>query len=515
VLLTHRDFDARIPPPVGGRVFRLDADWPALRSMPTTNPEPTATPRDLAYVIYTSGSTGKPKGVQVEHRGLVNFLSFAAAQVGIGPGDVVALEATYCFDIFAFECWGALSAGATAVIIRDEALLSPDTLREVIVDAGVTVLRLPASLLVRYLRTHPDLVSGVRSVCYGGEVVERAVLDALQSGPYAPGRLIHWYGPTEATVISTWHPVGKNPSPRQRMPIGRAIPNTRLYVVDTHGEPVPTCVPGELWIGGIGVARGYHNRPDLTAERFIRDPFVDDPAARVYRTGDVVRRLPGGDLEFLHRVDHQVKLRGFRIEPGEVEAVILSDDHVAACVVVTREDAEGEQHLVAYCVPTGRAPDTTKLRQLCAGLLPNYMVPHRIVVVDALPVTGTGKIDRSALPDVDQTASDRCLVAPGGPIESAVAAVLFEVLGRQPLDAQDDFLHGGRSLVARSPRGDRYPFGDRCAPTAEGLHPNTNDRRNSRTRQPAPVRRARGSMSLAAPRPNSADDAGNTRTRCP
>ncbi|WP_227983815.1 non-ribosomal peptide synthetase [Nocardia spumae] len=450
VLLTRTHLLSRVQPGEDCAVFDLDADWPALENMPSTDPASAAGPHDLAYIIYTSGSTGTPKGVQIEHRGVVNFLAFARDRLGIGPQDTVGQESTAAFDIFTFECWAPLTAGATLVVIRREDLLSPDTLRHAIIGNRLSVLRLPASLLVGHLRTEPDLLAGLDTVCYGGEVVDRSVMDDLMSGPHAPKRLVHWYGPTETTVISTSYPVDHATPAGHTMPIGRPIHNTRVYVVDPHGQPVPEGVPGELWIGGVGVARGYLNAPELNREKFGPDPFADDPSARLYRTGDIVRWLPDGNLQFLHRQDNQVKVRGFRIEPGEIEATVLAHEGIAQCVVVTHGDGD-DKLLVAYCV-AGRSgrPDGAELRALVARRLPEYMVPQRWDFLDTLPTTISGKIDRRALAARNPV---RFVRGEGrgrsaGPVEAAITEVWREVLGLTDIGPDDNFFElGGHSLM--------------------------------------------------------------------
>ncbi|MGN9909960.1 amino acid adenylation domain-containing protein [Phytohabitans sp. LJ34] len=343
LVVTRDDLAGRLPDHAGQMVL-LDTDAAALDTCPATDPPPGAGPDHLAYVIYTSGSTGVPKGVLTPHRAVVNFLRYIHGLADVTPSDVVGQAATFSFDISVFECWGALTAGATMVVIPTEVLVDPDRLRAAFDAYGVTVMRIGAVLLNSHLSARPRLLAGLKTVCYGGEAVPRAVVDGILATPHAPGQLIHWYGPTETTVISTCHVVG-SAGTGAVMPIGRPIADTQLYIVDVRGQLAPIGTPGELWIGGAGVARGYLGRPELTAERFVPNPFSTVPGARVYRTGDLVRWLPDGTLEFVGRTDHQVKVRGHRVEPAEVEAALTAHPAVRQAVVTARDDS-----LVAYLV---------------------------------------------------------------------------------------------------------------------------------------------------------------------
>jgi acyl-coenzyme A synthetase/AMP-(fatty) acid ligase/acyl carrier protein len=299
----------------------------------------------------------------------------------------------------------------------------------------------------------PEILSGLKVVCCGGEAVDRTTLDSLMTGPSSPGKLVHWYGPTETTVISTTYTVGRNAYPSRSMPIGGPITNTHLYVVDQHGDRVRADVPGELWIGGQGVARGYHNLPELSREKFIEDPFCGEPGCRVYRTGDIVRWLPGDILEFLGRSDQQIKIRGYRIELGEIEAVLLTHLDVSACAVGAYEDAAGGKRLVAHCVPAdpGRQAEAAELRAHCSRLLPEYMIPSYFTFLDKLPLTIHGKVDRRSLPvpDFDDLASQAVQRASRDRLEQAVLEAWRDVLGVDTLSFEDDFFAlGGDSLTA-------------------------------------------------------------------
>ncbi|MFE9456342.1 amino acid adenylation domain-containing protein [Streptomyces californicus] len=440
----------------------IDADWDTLISgLPDTAPEPRSGPDDLAHVIYTSGSTGTPKGVMIQHRGvcrLVDNNRFAE----ITPDDVVAQAANFSFDAFTLECWSALTAGASLAVLPKDVVLDPERLREEIRARSISTLFLTAPLLNQHVTDCPDLVAGVKTVMYGGDAVERSVADTLTAGPHAPRNLVNLYGPTETTVLATYYVVGPDGPQITTMPIGRPIANTDVFVMDRSGDLAPIGVPGELWVGGPGVARGYWNRPELTADRFVPHPFdraADAQAAaaqaasdgQVYRTGDLVRWLPDGNLEFLGRIDQQVKIRGLRIELGEIEAALAAHEDIASPVVIVREDTPGDKRLVAYCVPVaGYAPTASALRERLRTRLPDYMVPNRFVFLGALPLAPNGKVDRKALPAPDTAPeSTGGFTAPRTETERVVADIWCEVLGLDQVGVHDDFHQlGGHSLHA-------------------------------------------------------------------
>jgi len=308
--------------------------------------------------------------------------------------------------------------------------LNPYRLREAIREHGITLIGLTASIFNMHLVEVPDLFAGVRQASYGAEAVDRAVADALIAGPYRPGRVTNIYGPTETTIASTSFELDRSHLDRPVQPIGRPLANTRALVMDRSGNLAPVGVPGELWIGGAGVARGYWERPELTAERFVRYPFPADPDAdadadadaRAYRTGDLVRWLPDGQLEFMGRIDDQVKIRGLRIELGEIESALAAHPAVAQAVVTVREDTPGDKRLVAYCVPrpaAGDAPGEDALREWAARGLPAYMIPQSFVLLDMMPLALTGKVDRRALPTSRPAPSSRRPSPPSGPTSSS------------------------------------------------------------------------------------------------
>ncbi|MEW5930158.1 MAG: amino acid adenylation domain-containing protein [Gemmatimonadota bacterium] len=414
-------------------------------------PLPDALPADaLAQVIYTSGSTGTPKGVAVPHRAVVRLLR-GADFLQVAADDRVAPTASPVFDAATWEVWAPLVNGACLEILPREAVPDPRALAGALRERGVSVLFLTTALLHQAAREEPGAFAGLRALLFGGEAADPGLVRrVLEHG--APGRLLHLYGPTESTVYASWHPVAAVAPGAATVPIGRPVSNTTLYVLGPAMEVVPPGVPGELYAGGDGVARGYLGRPELTAEKFVPDPFSGEPGARLYRTGDRARWSEAGELEFLGRMDRQVKVRGFRIEPGEVEAALRALPGLRDAVVAAREGgpgAPGERRLVAYVVPGGDAPPVEELREALRERLPEYMVPTAFVVLDALPLTATGKTDRRALPAPEDAAAAREHVAPRTPTEIALAEIWAEVLGRDRVGAEDSFFElGGHSLLA-------------------------------------------------------------------
>lgn len=417
---------------------------PATR---TVRSEVGVTADSLAYVIYTSGSTGVPKGVAVPHRAVARLVK-SADYIVLGPGDAVGQASTCSFDAATFEIWGALLNGARLVIVPKDVSLSPAELGAAIDRERITTLFLSTALFNEIARLAPSSFAGLGTLLFGGEAVEpRWVREVLRHGP--PARLLHVYGPTEATTFASWYPVLSVADDAQTIPIGRPIGNTTLYVLDRYLNPLPIGVPGELHVGGPGVARGYIDRPALTAERFIPDPFNAVPGARLYRTGDLVRYRPDGDIEFLGRRDGQVKIRGFRVEPGEVEAVLASAPGVRQACVVAREDEPGQRRLVAYLVMEGPQEAITAVRSFLRARLPDYMIPGGFVVLDRLPLSPTGKVDRGALPPPTAAAALPGYVPAWSALEHQLVHIWEELLGIHPIGVTDDFFElGGHSLLA-------------------------------------------------------------------
>ncbi|HEX6039303.1 MAG TPA: amino acid adenylation domain-containing protein [Longimicrobium sp.] len=423
--------DADLPPVVD---LRAEAD--AIAAQPTTPPARRADVENVAYVIYTSGSTGRPKGVAVTHRGVANMSAWQHGRTGLRAGDRVLQFASYSFDAAVADVFPGLAAGATLVFTPREALMPGAALADTLRRERITFATIPPSALaVTDAAGLPEL----RVVLSAGEALPPAVAARWA----AAVELHNGYGPTETTVSAASARVdAADPT----IVIGRPIENARVYVLDAALRPVPVGAPGELCVGGVGIARGYLHRPSLTAERFVPDPF-GAAGARLYRTGDRVRWTSGGVLEFLGRADEQVKVRGFRIEPGEIAARLGEVDGVRDALVLVRPDPRGDARLVAYVAAPDRAPSTTELRDHLRRVLPDYMVPQAYVVMDAFPQTPNGKTDRAALPaPADPSASPSA--APQGELEVAIAAVWREVLNLPSVGVNDSFFEiGGHSLL--------------------------------------------------------------------
>ncbi|HET7461829.1 MAG TPA: amino acid adenylation domain-containing protein, partial [Longimicrobium sp.] len=430
-------------------VLALDADSPPWAALPDTNPEGVGVgPEHLVYVIYTSGSTGTPKGVMNVHRNVVNRVAGIQARWRLEPGESVLQNASLSFDVSAYELFWPLMLGARVVMTRPDGYRDPAYLVETIRAHGVGTASFVPSMLQLFLE-YPGVercASLVRVPC-GGEALPAALVRRLHQR--LPGAtLFNRYGPSEAATAVTG-PVRVTDESHAIVPIGRPMPNVRVYLLDGDGEPVPAGVAGELYIGGAGVGRGYLGRPDQTAERFVADPFGAEPGARLYRTGDLARWLADGTLEFLGRTDFQMKVRGFRIEPGEIEARLKEHAGVREAVVVARDDALGGKRLVAYCV-AGDGAEVESLRAHLGRALPDYMVPAAFVLLDRLPLTPNGKLDRAALPaPADEAFARRGYEAPADETEEALAAIWAEVLGLERVGRWDNFFAlGGHSLLA-------------------------------------------------------------------
>ncbi|HEX2187551.1 MAG TPA: amino acid adenylation domain-containing protein, partial [Longimicrobiaceae bacterium] len=418
-----------------------------------------------AYVIYTSGSTGTPKGVVVPHGPLANHTEHTRREIGIGPGDRVLQFSSLVFDASAEELYPALTGGAALVLRTEEMIDSPGAFARACAEWGITMVSLPTAywheLAAAPAEELPALPESLRMVMIGGERALPERLEAWRARFGARVRLVNSYGPTEATIVATFADVGEAEAPDplraeipemplSPVPIGRPIANARAYVLDAHLGPAPAGVAGELFLGGACVARGYLGRPALTAERFVPDPFAADGGARMYRTGDRVRWRPDGVLEFLGRTDAQVKVRGFRVEPGEVEAALARHPAVRECAVVAREDVPGDVRLVAYVAPAPgeEAPPATELRGFLGATLPAYMVPAAFVALERLPLTAGGKLDRRALPAPDGTSGAQG-DAPRTPLEEIVAGIFAEVLRVERVGMHEGFFTlGGHSLLA-------------------------------------------------------------------
>jgi amino acid adenylation domain-containing protein len=424
----------------------LDLDWLGATDEPDSNPASLAHSGDLAYVIYTSGSTGRPKGVEITHRGLLNLCFWHQREYAVCPDDRATQIASPAFDASVWEIWPYLTAGAALYIPDEETRNSPADLRRWLVDQKITLTFLPTPLAEAVLSEGASFSwgeSGLRALLTGG--------DRLRSHPPAslPFVVANHYGPTENSVVTTWTRLV--PDHEGTPPIGRPIANTQVYVLDANMAPLPVGIPGELYIGGDGLARGYRNHSELTNVAFVKNPFSADPASRLYRTGDRVRYLPDGNLEFLGRLDQQIKIRGFRIELGEIESVLRQHPSVSDCAVQPVSDERGIMRLVAYVVVSKNitGSDVTSLvREWLTDRLPDYMIPVVVVPLDSIPITTNGKVDRRNLPRPDFRLTT-VRVAPRTPLEQELASIWSEVLRLHDIGVSDDFFAlGGHSLLA-------------------------------------------------------------------
>ncbi|MFO0760427.1 MAG: amino acid adenylation domain-containing protein, partial [Byssovorax sp.] len=406
VLVTQAEF-AGLFPASKAVVLRLDADWPSIAGESAARLPRLGDPSHLAYVIYTSGSTGRPKGVLIPHSNVVRLFRSTERWFGFDERDVVTLFHSYAFDFTVWELWAALFHGGRLVVVPYWVSRAPEAFYKLLCDEGVTVLSQTPSAFRQLIhaeqKADADTIAklALRTVVFGGEALDLGDLRPFwdRHGDEKPS-LVNMYGITETTVHVTYRPVSRADLSRPwSSVIGCPIPDLTVYVLDPHKNLCPIGVPGEMYVGGAGVARGYLNRPELTAERFLPDPFSSDPKARLYKTGDLARRLASGDLEYLGRIDHQVKIRGHRIETGEIEAALDLHPGVREAVVVPRDYGPSDRRLVAYVVAESEpGPSTAELRAFLREKLPDYMVPAAFVTLLALPLTENGKVDRKALP---------------------------------------------------------------------------------------------------------------------
>jgi amino acid adenylation domain-containing protein len=397
----------------------------------------------LAYVIYTSGSTGRPKGVEATHGGLANLVAWHRRAFGVTADDRAPLYASPAFDAAVWEIWPYLVSGASLHLPPDAVRTDPEALRDWLVTQAITIGFVPTAVAERLITLPWPMWTPLRTLLTGADTLHRYPPEGL------PFTLVNNYGPTECTVVTTSGPAEPEPFGEMLPTIGRPIDNVDVLVLDDAMRPVPPGAAGELYVGGAGLARGYRGRPDLTAERFV--PHPEQPGARLYRTGDRARFLGDGRVAFLGRVDDQLKIRGYRVEPEEIAAALGAQPGVAACAVGARDDEGGERRLVAYVVT---APGATLGREALASALrrslPDYMVPATFVALPALPLTTNGKVDRAALPapDATNTLRDGEIVAPRTEVETELAAVLSALLGVEQVNVQDNFfLLGGHSLL--------------------------------------------------------------------
>jgi surfactin family lipopeptide synthetase A len=440
IIVAQGELTRRLPEH-GARAVCIDTEWNFIAAESEANPQSRVTPNNLAYLIYTSGSTGRPKGVELEHEGLCNLVDAQRRIFGVGPQSRVLQFASLSFDASVSEIFVALSAGAALSLGTTHSMLPGPELTRLLRDHAVTTMTLPP-LMLAMLREEdfPE----VRTIIAAGDACSADI-----AAKWSKDRIfLNAYGPTEATVCATaaeWGGEERKPA------IGRPIPNAQVYILDERLQPLPIGVAGELHIGGVGVARGYLNQPDLTAEKFIPHPFSDVPGARLYKTGDLGRFLPDGQIDFLGRRDHQVKLRGTRIELGEIEAVLSEHEAVRETLVVAREDATGENSLVAYLIADREcSPSASELRGFLRERLPDNMVPSSFLFLDAFPMTPSGKVDRRALPGAKGVRAPSTLIyaTPQTELERIIAAIWQETLQIDKVGTTDNFFDlGGHSLL--------------------------------------------------------------------
>ncbi|MCQ8130888.1 amino acid adenylation domain-containing protein, partial [Methylomonas rivi] len=436
------------------QALSLDSDWPWVAAYPADNPQPDLQPSNLTYCIYTSGSTGQPKGAGVPHQGILNRLQWMQAEYRLDHTDHVLQKTPYSFDVSVWEFFWPLMTGTRLVVAAPELHKDSQGLIKLIRSEGITTIHFVPSMLQAFVDTPGvEHCTSLKRVICSGEALPADLVQRFQQK--LPAELHNLYGPTEASVdVSYW--ACPADCKENAIPIGKPIANLRLHILDRSLNPVPIGTPGELHIGGIGLGRGYLNRPDLTAERFVPDPF-GPVGSRLYKTGDLTRYRPDGNIDYLGRIDHQVKIRGFRIELGEIEAQLLKQPEIKDAVVVAREDQPNDKRLVAYVVPHTTAADAKAehaiVERIKAALkqnLPDYMVPSAFVVMEAMPLSANGKLDRKLLPtpDFSEQLKNAC-VAPRTETEQALAEIWQEVLGVEQVGIEDDFFElGGHSLLA-------------------------------------------------------------------
>jgi amino acid adenylation domain-containing protein len=456
VLLTQESLIAGLPDHQA-QIVCLDADWTVIAQESQENLVDRNQAENLAYLIYTSGSTGTPKGVMIPHRSLVNYTKAICLEYELAPTDRILQFASISFDVAAEEIFPCLVQGATLVLRTEEMLGSVLKFLQHSGNLGITVLNLPTAF---WHQVAAELDAGklalpetVRLAIVGGEQALSQHLATWQQQVGQRLRLINCYGPTETTIGATTCDLSGPKAVEtvgRELPIGKAIQNVQTYVLNANLHPVPIGVPGQLYLGGVGVARGYLNRADLTAEKFIPNPYSSETGARLYQTGDLVRYRSDGNLEYLGRIDNQVKIRGFRIELGEIEAALNTYPQIQQAVVIATEDTAGNKRLVAYIVTPEGLLAHNQLREFLWSKLPEYMVPSAFVTLDTLPLTPSGKVDRKALPAPDgEIGREQEYVTPRTPSEEIIADIFAAVLGVPNVGIHDNFFDlGGHSLLA-------------------------------------------------------------------
>jgi len=438
ILLSQQKL-AGLLPQHGARLIRLDADWHEIATEAPTNPVPNVKPNNLDYVLFTSGSTGRPKGVALEHRSAAIFVQWAREVFAPEELAGTLFSTSVCFDLSVFEIFVPLSTGGT-VIIAQNALFLP----KLPAASEVTLINTVPSAIAELVRTG-NIPASVRVVNLAGEALPSSLAQQIYQNTRV-AKVYNLYGPTEGTTYSTYTLVPRG----GEVTIGQPLPGTQAYILDENRQPVPIGVPGELYLAGDGLARGYFGRDDLTAERFIPNPFAGHSSGRMYLTGDLARFLPDGNIQYLGRIDNQVKIRGFRIELEEIESALMKHPSVHSAVVLAREDAPGEKRLVAYVVPSGASVSIAFLKNLISERLPDYMIPGAFVEMTTLPLSPNGKINRRMLPEPDWSLSSGTeVVPPKDGLESTLLTIWQNVLGVTNIGVRDNFFDlGGHSLMA-------------------------------------------------------------------
>ncbi|HKG80697.1 MAG TPA: amino acid adenylation domain-containing protein, partial [Pyrinomonadaceae bacterium] len=443
VVLTQTNFK-EVLPELETAFVCLDADWPRIAQHSEQNPITSVDSQNLAYIIYTSGSTGEPKGVQIQHGSVVNLCKWHQRAYDIGPKDRATQVTPLVFDASVWELWPYLTTGASVYLADEWTLASPSMLVQWLAKNQITISFLPTPLVHAVLQKFWPPSTALRTMLTGGDVLRRITEAPLSF------KLVNNYGPAENTVVATWGEVETSEA-RREPSIGRPIDNAQIHILDRKLGAVPIGVTGEIYIGGAGLARGYLNRADVTVERFIPDPFSGRPGARLYKTGDLASYLEDGRIEFRGRADEQVKIRGYRIETAEIETALAANRAVRDAVVIVREDVPGEKRLVGYIVPEQQpAPTTSELHDFLKEKLPSYMLPSAFVMLEALPVTPKGKLNRRAVPapEASLPAPAASYLAPTTELERRIAEIWRDVLGVDRIGMHDNFFElGGHSLA--------------------------------------------------------------------
>jgi len=450
VVVTQEKEAAQLPEHDGQKIY-LDRDWAKIEQESQGNPKSEITGENIAYAIYTSGSTGRPKGVLGLHKGAINRFEWMWERYPFAAGEISCQKTTLNFVDSIWEIFGPLLTGIPIVIIPDEAVKDPVRLVETLAKEEISRIVLVPSLLRAILDINIELgnkLVKLKTWVTSGEAISSELVVRFQGEMGESSKLINLYGSSEVSADVTYYEIGRGTE--KNIPIGRPIANSQIYLLDGQMKPVPIGIEGEIYVGGEGLASGYLNRAELTEEKFVRNPYR--AGERLYRTGDLGRYRADGNIEYVGRVDHQVKIRGNRVELGEIEVVLRQHEGIEEVVVVAQEDSAGDKYLAAYVVPKGETPPSvTDLRKYLKQKLAEYMIPTAFVMLEALPLTPNGKVDRQALPALDQTRPnlESQFVAPRTETEEKIVKIWTEILGVEQIGIHDDFFDlGGHSLLA-------------------------------------------------------------------